>query len=148
MPYLENDNPRIQKSRMLKYIWRMYFDYGEVDDYEPLNFPERTRKYFSLEGSIEWLDRLILRDLFDGLFEKILSPRERKIIRMRFGFSTGCGCTYEEVGHYFGVTRERVRQLESKILQKLRESPLVREIFPEEYKERSHQLSAYAVRNR
>jgi RNA polymerase primary sigma factor len=52
-----------------------------------------------------------------------LSPRERKIIEMRFGLSDGIGHTLEEVGQEFGVTRERIRQIEAKVLQKLKEHP-------------------------
>ncbi len=52
-----------------------------------------------------------------------LSPRERKIIEMRFGLIDGVGHTLEEVGHEFGVTRERIRQIEAKVLQKMKEHP-------------------------
>lgn len=52
-----------------------------------------------------------------------LSPRERKIIEMRFGLKDGIGHTLEEVGNEFGVTRERIRQIEAKVLHKLREHP-------------------------
>ncbi len=52
-----------------------------------------------------------------------LTPREQKIIRMRFGLDDGIGHTLEEVGREFGVTRERIRQIEAKILQKLKDHP-------------------------
>ena len=52
-----------------------------------------------------------------------LTHREQKIIRMRFGLDDGIGHTLEEVGREFGVTRERIRQIEAKILQKLRDHP-------------------------
>ena len=51
---------------------------------------------------------------------RTLSPREEKIIRMRFGMEDGSERTLEEVGHSFGVTRERIRQIEAKALRKLR----------------------------
>ncbi len=54
---------------------------------------------------------------------KFLTPRERKIIEMRFGLADGIGHTLEEVGKEFGVTRERIRQIEAKVLQKLRDHP-------------------------
>jgi RNA polymerase primary sigma factor len=54
---------------------------------------------------------------------KFLTPRERKIIEMRFGLSDGIGHTLEEVGKEFGVTRERIRQIEAKVLQKMRDHP-------------------------
>src|SRR5215469_15005622 len=49
-----------------------------------------------------------------------LSPREERIIRMRFGFEDGNQHTLEEVGQVFAVTRERIRQIEAKALRKLR----------------------------
>ena len=51
---------------------------------------------------------------------KTLSPREEKIIKMRFGLQDGSEHTLEEVGQYFAVTRERIRQIEAKALRKLR----------------------------
>ena len=50
-----------------------------------------------------------------------LTPRERKILEMRFGLKDGITHTLEEVGKEFGVTRERIRQIEAKALEKLRE---------------------------
>ncbi|MFA7681572.1 MAG: RNA polymerase sigma factor RpoD [Candidatus Peribacteraceae bacterium] len=54
---------------------------------------------------------------------EFLTPRERKIIEMRFGLKDGIGHTLEEVGKEFGVTRERIRQIEAKVLQKMRDHP-------------------------
>ena len=63
---------------------------------------------------------------------KYLSPREERIIRMRFGFEDGNPRTLEEVGEVFEVTRERIRQIEAKALRKLRHpsrSSLVRNFY-------------------
>ena len=49
-----------------------------------------------------------------------LTPREERIIKMRFGLEDGTEYTLEEVGQNFGVTRERIRQIEAKALRKLR----------------------------
>ena len=51
---------------------------------------------------------------------RTLMPREETVIRMRFGVGDGIEHTLEEVGQPFGVTRERIRQIEAKALLKLR----------------------------
>jgi RNA polymerase primary sigma factor len=51
---------------------------------------------------------------------KTLTPREEKIIKMRFGLEDGSEHTLEQVGQTFTVTRERIRQIEAKALRKLR----------------------------
>jgi len=53
---------------------------------------------------------------------KDLSPREQKILEMRFGLHDGVSHTLEEVGQEFGVTRERIRQIEAKALEKIQQS--------------------------
>ena len=50
-----------------------------------------------------------------------MSPREQKILAMRFGLTDGVTHTLEEVGEEFSVTRERIRQIEAKALEKTRE---------------------------
>ena len=49
-----------------------------------------------------------------------LNPRERRVLQLRFGLEDGRSRTLEEVGREFGVTRERIRQIEAKALRKLR----------------------------
>ena len=49
-----------------------------------------------------------------------LTPREKKILAMRFGLGDGITHTLEEVGKIFGVTRERIRQIQAKALEKIR----------------------------
>ena len=66
---------------------------------------------------------------------KTLSPREEKIIKMRFGLMDGSEHTLEEVGQHFAVTRERIRQIEAKALRKLR------------HPSRSHRLRAFLDSN-
>jgi RNA polymerase primary sigma factor len=63
----------------------------------------------------------------------MLTPREERIIKMRFGLEDGTEHTLEEVGQKFGVTRERIRQIEAKALRKLR------------HPSRSRQLRAFVV---
>jgi RNA polymerase primary sigma factor len=54
---------------------------------------------------------------------RYLTPRERKIVKMRFGLGDGISHTLEEVGKEFCVTRERIRQIEAKVLEKLKNHP-------------------------
>jgi RNA polymerase primary sigma factor len=61
----------------------------------------------------------ILREQIDGVLAR-LPDRERKIIQLRYGLNDGRYRTLEEVGKEFGITRERIRQIESKVLRKLR----------------------------
>jgi RNA polymerase primary sigma factor len=60
-----------------------------------------------------------LKNATDGILES-LSPREAKVLRMRFGINMNTDHTLEEVGKQFDVTRERIRQIEAKALRKLR----------------------------
>ena len=51
----------------------------------------------------------------------VLSPKERRIIRLRFGIEDGHEKSLQEIGNVFGLTKERVRQLESRALKKLKQ---------------------------
>ncbi|MBA7698634.1 RNA polymerase sigma factor SigA [subsurface metagenome] len=73
--------------------------------------------------------RLLMRWLIEILED--LSPREKKILDMRFGLSDGITHTLEEVGQEFDVTRERIRQIEAKSLEKIREHRKLKKL--EEY---------------
>ena len=64
--------------------------------------------------------RAMLRDLIKEIMID-LSEREQQILKMRFGLEDGVSHTLEEVGKAFGVTRERIRQIEAKALEKIRE---------------------------
>jgi len=68
----------------------------------------------------EMAGRQILKEYVGGILTD-LDPREQKILKMRFGLEDGVTHTLEEVGEEFGVTRERIRQIESKALEKIRD---------------------------
>ena len=69
--------------------------------------PADAAVYASLRG--------VTKDILDSL-----TPREAKVLRMRFGIEMNTDHTLEEVGKQFDVTRERIRQIEAKALRKLR----------------------------
>ncbi len=71
----------------------------------------------------ETAHREMIKENISSLLE-YLSAREQKIIKMRFGLDDGIPHTLEEVGREFNVTRERIRQIEAKVLEKLRMHPM------------------------
>ncbi len=76
-------------------------------------------------------DRLASRELLRNHIQDVigdLNPREQKILSMRFGLADGISRTLEEVGREFGVTRERIRQIEAKALEKIRDHHLVKRL--------------------
>ena len=73
-------------------------------------------KTLSIDKTRELLDKIA--EVRKFLAE--LTPREQKVLTMRFGLKDGITHTLEEVGKEFGVTRERIRQIEAKILEKIR----------------------------
>ncbi len=69
----------------------------------------------------------LLRDYVKDIV-KDLNPREQKILEMRFGLADGVSHTLEEVGKEFDVTRERIRQIEAKALEKIQQHPMIRRL--------------------
>lgn len=69
----------------------------------------------------------LLRDYVQSII-KDLNPREQKILEMRFGLVDGVSHTLEEVGKEFDVTRERIRQIEAKALEKIQQHPLIKRL--------------------
>ncbi len=78
------------------------------------------------------IDAVIVANLRDQTRRtlKTLTPREEQVLRMRFGVGDGAEHTLEEVGKSFNVTRERIRQIESKALRKLRHPSRAKKLRP------------------
>jgi RNA polymerase primary sigma factor len=88
---------------------------GEEEDSHLGDFIEDKQVVSPVESIIG----LSLREQTNKVLNS-LTPREEKVLRLRFGLSDGCEHTLEEVGQDFAVTRERIRQIEAKALRKLR----------------------------
>lgn len=88
---------------------------GEEEDSQLGDFIEDSQAIAPPDAASDTMLREQLNEVLDSLAE-----RERKVIKMRFGLEDGHPRTLEEVGKEFGVTRERIRQIESKTLAKLR----------------------------
>ena len=88
---------------------------GEEEDSQLGDFIEDAQAVAPPEAASDAMLREQLDQVLDGL-----ADRERKVIKLRFGLEDGHPRTLEEVGREFGVTRERIRQIESKTLAKLR----------------------------
>ncbi|HEY9844993.1 MAG TPA: sigma-70 family RNA polymerase sigma factor, partial [Candidatus Caenarcaniphilales bacterium] len=68
-------------------------------------------------------DRMLRQEIFQVL-ATVLTPREQDVVALRYGLKSGEPRTLEEVSHFFHLSRERVRQIQSKALRKLRRSQL------------------------
>ena len=83
-------------------------------------------------SAVSPLDALLTKGLGEqtAAVLQTLSPREELVLRMRFGVGDGAESTLEDVGRSFNVTRERIRQIESKALRKLRHPSRARQLQP------------------
>ncbi|MDO4541990.1 MAG: RNA polymerase sigma factor RpoD [Bacillota bacterium] len=88
---------------------------GEEDDSHLGDFIEDE----DAPAPAEMASFVLLKEQLDDVLST-LQPRERKVLQLRFGLDDGRSRTLEEVGQEFGVTRERIRQIEAKALRKLR----------------------------
>ena len=88
---------------------------GDDDDSHLGDFIEDTNNTAPVDAAMQAGLRDVVKDILDGL-----TPREAKVLRMRFGIEMSTDHTLEEVGKQFDVTRERIRQIEAKALRKLK----------------------------
>jgi RNA polymerase primary sigma factor len=88
---------------------------GDDDDSHLGDFIEDTNTVAPADAALHASMRDVVKDVLDSL-----TPREAKVLRMRFGIEMSTDHTLEEVGKQFDVTRERIRQIEAKALRKLR----------------------------
>ncbi|WP_408637956.1 RNA polymerase sigma factor RpoD [Oxalobacter vibrioformis] len=88
---------------------------GDDDDSHLGDFIEDNNTLAPADAALHVSMRNVVKDVLDSL-----TPREAKVLRMRFGVEMSTDHTLEEVGKQFDVTRERIRQIEAKALRKLR----------------------------
>ncbi len=88
---------------------------GDDDDCHLGDFIEDSANTAPIEAAMQAGLRDVVKDILDSL-----TPREAKVLRMRFGIEMSTDHTLEEVGKQFDVTRERIRQIEAKALRKLK----------------------------
>ncbi|HXE71979.1 MAG TPA: sigma-70 family RNA polymerase sigma factor [Candidatus Nitrosotenuis sp.] len=88
---------------------------GEEEDSHLVDFIEDTEAVTPAEAA----STKLLKEKMDEVLQNLTS-REKKVLQLRFGLEDGRSRTLEEVGQEFGVTRERIRQIEAKALRKLR----------------------------
>jgi RNA polymerase primary sigma factor len=88
---------------------------GDDDDSHLGDFIEDTNSVAPVDAAMQAGLRDVVKDILDSL-----TPREAKVLRMRFGIEMSTDHTLEEVGKQFDVTRERIRQIEAKAIRKLK----------------------------
>ncbi|MDP1692289.1 MAG: RNA polymerase sigma factor RpoD [Burkholderiaceae bacterium] len=88
---------------------------GDDDDSHLGDFIEDTNNLAPVDAAMQAGLRDVVKDILDSL-----TPREAKVLRMRFGIEMSTDHTLEEVGKQFDVTRERIRQIEAKAIRKLK----------------------------
>ena len=121
---MEIDSRKVQW--MMRVSWRplsLETPVGEDEDSELGSFVEDEGTPTPTQSAYQHL----LRDKIEDVLST-LSPREARILRLRFGLHNGRSYTLEEVGRKFGLTRERIRQIEGKALRRLRHPRRARQL--------------------
>jgi RNA polymerase primary sigma factor len=111
---------------MLRVSWQplsLEHPVGEDEDSELGNFIEND----SVQTPTQVANDNLLREKIEEVLST-LTPREARILRLRFGLQNGRSYTLEEVGQKFGLTRERIRQIEGRALRRLRHPRRARQL--------------------
>ncbi len=108
-------------------LWMLRLDFPQVSLEQPLldGKHEELGDYIedeNIPAPPEVVDRVILQEKLEDLLS-ILTPREAKVLSLRYGLLDGQSHTLAEIGKQFGLTRERIRQIEIEALEKLRYLP-------------------------
>ena len=93
----------------------MELPFGDEGDATLGDFIEDTQSVAPVDAAMQAGLRSVVSEVLDGL-----TAREAKVLRMRFGIDMSNDHTLEEVGRQFDVTRERIRQIETKAIRKLK----------------------------
>ncbi|MCL2598313.1 MAG: RNA polymerase sigma factor RpoD [Firmicutes bacterium] len=96
---------------------------GEEEDTQLVDFIEDSSAQSPIDVTLAHGLKETLLDILGGL-----TPREEMVLRMRYGLTDGHPKTLEEVGKVFGVTRERIRQIEAKALRKLKKNNMTKSL--------------------
>ena len=126
---IKNINPNLLVSKV-EYLLNVSLDtvsldktVSEDDDTTTIDFVKDT----SILDPFNYSENKINKEAINRLLSS-LTPREEKVIRMRYGFDDNQPKTLEEVGLEFGVTRERIRQIESKAIRRLRHPARIKQL--------------------
>lgn len=109
-------------------VYKMFLQNMEENEKQEGVFCDRSADVFCwYDDYYEKIEQELLRKNLEELIKELRS-REQEIIRARYGFNDSAEKTLEEVGHMIGVSRERIRQIESKAMKKLRHSTNMKKI--------------------
>jgi len=127
-----NEIAEVMKVNIRKVQWMMRISWLPLSLESPVGDEEDSELGMFVEDDqtpspMEVTYKSMLRDKVDEVLNS-LSPREARILRLRFGLDNGRSYTLEEVGQKFGLTRERIRQIEGKALRQLRHPQKARQL--------------------
>jgi RNA polymerase primary sigma factor len=127
-----NEIAEVMKVNIRKVQWMMRISWLPLSLESPVGDEEDSELGMFVEDDqtpspMEVTYKSMLRDKIDEVLNT-LSPREARILRLRFGLDNGRSYTLEEVGQKFGLTRERIRQIEGKALRQLRHPHKARQL--------------------